>query len=458
MGLGLACWTGSAAAQAPRNVVLVIADDFGMDLDCYGNTVIRTPNLDGLAKKGVVFTRAYATVSSCSPSRASIFTGLYSHQNGTYGLQHAVHNQQAYPWVQSLPNLLRRAGFWTGLIGKFHVGPATVFNFHSVAAQGTKGNRDPAGMAKLAREFIVQSEKRPFFLVCAFSDPHRAAKGFANAQFAGDPGEIRYDPKNVIVPYYLPDTPEVRQDLAEYYQSSSRMDRGVGRLLEVLRELGHLEDTLIIFISDNGIPFPGAKCTLYDPGIHLPLLMVGPGLPRGKANNTLVSFIDLAPTILDWAKAKGPSYKLPGKSLLPIVDQQEPKGWDAVFASHQFHEITMYYPMRAMRTSKFKYILNLAPEQEFLLASDLWDSPSWQGIRKRGDKMMGQRSVAAFLHRPKEELYDLTTDPQELHNLANIPAQAAVLAELRQRVRQWQRATNDPWLILNREEVPVNNK
>ena len=327
--------------KPPRNVVLIIADDLGLDLGCYGNKAIRTPNLDGLAKKGMVFTRAYATVASCSPSRASILTGMFTHQNGQYGLQHQPHSQQTYPWVQSLANLLRTGGYWTGLIGKFHVGPDSVYNFHRVIAKGTGGNRDVAAMARLAREFIGQSEKRPFFLVHAFSDPHRAAKGFANEKFAKDKDEQPYNPKDVIVPYHLPDTPEVRKELAEYYQAATRMDRGVGLLLEVLRELGHLDNTLIIFVSDNGIPFPGAKTTLYAAGIHLPLIISCPGQPQGRTSDVLASFVDIAPTILDWTKVNGPTYKLPGQSLLPVLAGGNLKDRNAVFASHQFHEITI---------------------------------------------------------------------------------------------------------------------
>jgi N-sulfoglucosamine sulfohydrolase len=444
-----------APAQAPRrNVVLIIADDLGRDLGCYGNTSIRTPHLDGLAKKGVLFSRAYATVSSCSPSRATILTGLYTHQNGQYGLQHPPHSQQAHPWVQGLPALLRAAGYWTGLIGKYHVGPDSCYNFHVLH---TKVNRDVSGMARLAREFIGQSEQRPFFLYYAFHDPHRAGKGFANEKATG-PGEIRYDPQKVLVPNHLPDTAEVRQDLAEYCQAVSRMDRGVGLLLDVLRETGHLDDTLIIFISDNGIPFPGAKTNLYNAGIHLPLLVAAPGGPRGHTNNTLVSYIDLTPTILDYAQAKGPAYKLTGRSLLPILGEDKARGWDAVYGSHQMHEITMMYPMRTIVTDRYKLLVNLIPEQPFPLPSDLWGSPSWQGIRSRGDKMMGRRSVAAFLHRPKEELYDLAKDPDEVNNLAAEPAQAATLAELRQRLRAWQDETADPWRILYREEKASYNR
>ncbi len=445
-----------AAAQGPRNVVLIVADDLGRDLGCYGNTAIQTPNLDALAKKGTRFSRAYATVASCSPSRASIYTGLFTHQNGQYGLQHGPHHQEAYAWVQGLPALLRAAGYFTGIIGKVHVGPASVYQFDRELTK-TKG-RNVATFAQLAREFLGQRGQKPFFLIVGYQDPHRAGKGFGNEPFAQDPKETRYDPAKVLVPYHLPDQPEVRQELAEYYQSASRMDRGVGLILDVLREAGVLDDTLVIFISDNGIPFPGAKTTLYAAGVHLPLLVTGPGLPKGHVNRGLVSYVDLTPTILDWAKAAGPKYKLPGRSFLPAIAQENPQGWDTVFGSHQFHEITMMYPMRSIVTPKYKLIVNLIPQPNYPLSSDLWGSASWQGILKRGDKMLGQRSVAAFLQRPREELYDLDSDPHELKNLAADPACAAVLADLRQRLRAWQKETNDPWQILYRNEKAEFNR
>lgn len=237
------------AQTRPKNVVLIIADDLGMQLGCYGDTVCKTPNIDALAKRGVRFSRAYATVSSCSPSRASIFTGLYTHQNGQYGLQHATHKQECYPWVQGLPNLLRGAGYWTGLIGKFHTGPDSVFQWHRLMTK-TKG-RDPQSFAQHARDFIKDSDKKPFFLVVGYQDPHRAGKGFGNEAFAGDPKEVKYDPKKINLPYYLPDADDTRGDWGDYLQSISRMDRGVGLIIDVLRETGQLDDTLIIFISDN---------------------------------------------------------------------------------------------------------------------------------------------------------------------------------------------------------------
>jgi N-sulfoglucosamine sulfohydrolase len=451
--------TVAQAQTKAKNVILIVADDLGMQVGSYGDPVCKTPNLDALAKRGVRFTRAYATVSSCSPSRASIYTGLFSHQNGQYGLQHAVHKQECFAWVLSLPNLLRSAGRWTGLIGKFHVGPDAVFPWDRLITQGK--SRDPEWFAKKVREFIKEADKKPFFLVVAFDDPHRAAKGFGNEPFAKDPKEVKYDPKKVKLPYYLPDCDDARQDWAEYLQSISRLDRGVGVIMEILQEAGLLEDTIIIFISDNGPPFAGSKTTLYEPGIHLPLIMAGPGIPAGKTSDALVSYIDLTPTILDIAGAKMPAYKqtkIIGKSLMPIARGDDTKGHEAVFASHQFHEITNYYPMRSIVTDKFKLIVNLEPELTYPFASDLWGSPSWQYVRTHKLKMMGERSVESYLHRPREELYDLTSDPRELKNLAADPDHAKTLSNLRERLRAWQVETTDPWTILYREEKASFNK
>src|SRR5205823_5996784 len=168
--------------------------------------------------------------------------------------------------------------------------------------------------------------------------------------------ETRYDPKDVVVPYHLPDQPEVREDLADYYQSCSRLDLGVGLVLDALKATKNADNTLVLFLSDNGIPFPGAKTTLYDAGVHLPLVVRRPGQKAGVVCSAMASWTDVAPTVLDWAGVKKPD-ELPGRSLLPALEQEKPAGWDAVYGSHQFHEVTMYYPMRMVRTLTHKYIL-----------------------------------------------------------------------------------------------------
>ena len=443
--------TAATADLARRNVVLMIADDLGLDLGCYGNTKVHTPNLDTLARNGVRFSNGFSTVSSCSPSRAVILTGLFSHSNGQYGLAHEPTNQHSFFSIKSLPRRLRAAGYRTGLVGKLHVEPKDRYPFDTVH-KGEGGNRDVTEMAEKAKQFFSESNNKPFFLLVGFGDPHRTSSGFGSEKNAPATSDSKYDPSNIGLPYFLPDQPEVRKELSEYYQAVGRMDRGVGLILEALRQTKNTDSTLVIFVSDNGVAFPGAKTNLYDSGIHLPLILSAPiQKKRGITNEALVSWIDIAPTVIDWTEGSVPAGMF-GRSLLPILDQERPTGWDTVYGSHQFHEITMYYPMRMIRTRQFKYILNLAHSLEYPTAGDLYDSLTWKGILRRGDTNLGQRSMQAYLHRAREELYDLEQDPNELKNVAGVAKYADVLAELRTRLREWQKKTADPWTVKYQHE------
>jgi N-sulfoglucosamine sulfohydrolase len=368
---------------------------------------------------------------------------------GQYGLAHADHNAATFRKVKGLPALLAPAGYRSGVIAKLHVQPKEVYPFDE---EINVNGRNVALVAEKTKTFITGCGDKPFFLLVGFIDPHRAAKGFGNdAKYPAGTPSVRFDPKTLPVPYHLPDTPDVRADLADYYQSIARLDHGVGLVLKAIEELGKKDDTLIIFLSDNGMPFPGAKTTLYDAGVHLPLVIHKPGQKPGQTTAAMASWTDITPTILDWVGLKPPT-NLPGRSLLPVLESEQPAGWDVVYGSHQYHEVTMYYPNRMTRTRTHKYLLNLAHQLPFPHASDLWGSDSWQGILNRGDKMIGKRSVESYINRPREELYDLRTDPDELHNLASDPRHAAVLADLRKRCHDWQERTNDPWLIKDKHE------
>jgi N-sulfoglucosamine sulfohydrolase len=448
---GAASESATKKAQRQRNVLLLISDDQGLDeCGCYGNDKIQTPNIDRLAAEGVRFNNTFTTSASCSASRSVILTGLFNHTNGQYGLQHATHHFQMFDWVRPFPALLKANGYATGVIGKLHVGPQDAFGFDFVApGRDLWGNRNVSQMAKYAGEFFNRDRSKPFFLLVGYSDPHRAGKGFANDREYPGIKKITYSPEDVTVPYFLPDCSEVREELADQYESVSRMDQGVGLVLEELKKSGRYDDTLILYISDNGIPFPGAKTTLYDPGVHLPMIVKSPTLSKGgTTNNAMVSFVDIAPTILDWTQTPLPGYPLPGKSFFPVPGEENPGGWDRVFVSHTFHEVTMYYPTRGIRTWRFKYLNNLFPELEFPPASDLYASFSWQAILRRKDGMMGKRSVRQYLHRDREELYDLSKDPNELENVAGNPSYATALEEMRRELLDFRRKTNDPWLIL----------
>ncbi|MBI3864765.1 MAG: sulfatase [Planctomycetia bacterium] len=433
---------------APKNVVVIVADDLGRQLGCYGDTVARTPHIDALAADGTRFAWAFCTTASCSPSRSVILTGLHNHANGQYGLQHATHNFGSQPFVKPLPMLLKQAFYRTCSIGKVHVQPEEMYRFERYANDKIAGGRNTVRMAENAEQFIREDDPRPFFLYFCPTDPHRAQTGFANeAEYPGVK-PVKFDPGKVAVPHYLPDQPEVRRELAEYYESIARVDQGVGRLVAALKAAGHFDDTLIVFLSDNGPPFPGAKTNLYDAGTHLPLIIRAPDQKsRGVVSQALVNWTDLVPTILEFSGAKPPAYALQGRSLLPILETAEPREWDEIYQSHSFHEVTMYYPMRSIRTRKFHYILNIAHELPYPFASDLFDSPTWQGVVARKDTQYGSRTVEAYVHRPRHELYDLQADPQETVNLADRPDYAKILSELQQKVRAWQKATGDPWLI-----------
>jgi N-sulfoglucosamine sulfohydrolase len=436
---------GQMPAPRQRNVLLLISDDQGLDLSCYG-VAVRTPRIDRLARGGTLFRHGYAAVSSCSPSRAVINTGLYTHQNGMYGLNHDVHHQALLPGIETLPALLRRAGYATALVGKKHVGPDSAFPYEAELVPERSGIRDVRELAVAAASFIRSTDDRPFFVTVAYSDPHRASVDYGNNRPWPGVKPQSYDPRRVQIPAHLPDLPEVRQDLAEYYESLSRLDVGVGMILDDLATTGRAEDTLVLFLSDNGRPFPGAKTNFYDAGIHLPLIVHAPG-SAPAVNEAMVSWTDVAPTVLDWTGVPPPAaYKLSGSSLLPILGKADDPARDAIFASHDFHEINQYYPMRAIRTRTHNYILNLAHPLPYPIAGDVAGSPSWKAISADPAIPLGRRSQAAYLQRPAEELYDLTRDPEELTNVAADPAYAGIKAGLAERLHAMRAATKDPWL------------
>jgi N-sulfoglucosamine sulfohydrolase len=442
--------TFAAPGGKKRNVLLIVSDDHGYDMSGTGGTV-RTPTLDALARDGVLFTDAYASVSSCSSSRATLYTGLYSHTNGMYGLSHDVHNFSLLDDVKTLPWMLKQSGYATAIVGKLHVKPEALLAYDAWLLPEKPLVRDVAAMGHAAGQWIRDQGDKPFFLTMGYSDPHRAGdpSAFGNIRDWPEVKRERYQPSEVVIPSHLPDLPGVRADLAEYYEAVSRMDTGVSILLRELEKSGHADDTLVIYLSDNGRPFPGAKDNLYYEGLRLPLIVRAPGGPRGLRNRAMVSWIDITPTILDWAGVAPPKdYRylpLPGRSILPILGETDPKGWDEVFATHSFHEIDQYYPMRSLRTRRYSYFLNLHPELEVPIASDVALSRSWKAITTTPGAKLGKRTLEAFHHRPAEELYDLSVDPDEVVNLAGNAKHADMLAEVRHQLDTWRTATRDPW-------------
>lgn len=432
----------------PRNILLLIADDLGRMTGCYGETAIETPHIDALAAEGTRFDMAFTSTASCSASRSVIYTGLHTHENGQYGLHHDNHHFMTFGHVETAPALLGGLGCLTGIIGKVHVGPPSVYPWDIRHESQT---RDIHRLAAEAASFldVAKSRQQPFFLTVGFIDPHRdkTRDGFGNLAFSEDPHERRFRDDEVRVPPFLTDLPEVRHELAHYYQSVHRLDRGVGLILQTLEQAGLADDTLVVFLSDNGAPFLNSKTTLYDAGVRLPLIMRAPGVASGIENPNLVSFTDILPTFLDWIGADPGKTARKGRSLLPIMEEEGLlDDWQIIFGSHTFHEITNYYPTRFLRTPRYKYHRNVAWQLDFPFSGDLYGSLSWEGMRNQHPAQIGQRSLKDYIRRRPEELFDLIEDPNEVRNLADDPTHRDTLVALREQMEEWQRQTNDPWL------------
>ncbi|WP_299556853.1 sulfatase [Seonamhaeicola sp.] len=438
------------------NVILFVADDHGTDaLGCYGNPIIKTPNLDKLASEGVLFNNAYCTSASCAASRSVILSGKFGHATGSYGHVHDYHHFSTFNNVKSLSNRLSEAGYLTARIGKYHVAPEQVYLFDEVL----KANpRNTVEMANTCVD-VINSEK-PFFLYFCTDDPHRghpfnpdpwdAPNTFGNKKegYAGVE-QIIYKPEEVLVPEFLPDTKQSREEIAQYYQSISRIDQGFGKLMSHLKDAGKLDNTIVIYISDNGMAFPGAKTTVYEPGIKLPCIIKDPTkTKKGVVNNARISWVDLTPTILDMAEVDYESNDFHGKSFKGIVDVENPEGWDQIYASHTFHEITMYYPMRVIIDGNYKLIWNIAYRLEYPFASDLWAASTWQSIYRNDEAYFGNKRVKDYMFRPEFELFDLSKDPDESNNLAENEDFKGVLELLKNKMKAFQLKTQDPWLIM----------
>ena len=480
---------------AERNVIFIITDDESPTLGCYGDPVAVTPAIDAVAADGLVFRNAFATTASCSASRSVVMSGLHNHRNGQFGHQHSYHKFASFHNVVSLsmPRVMARAGYRTGHIGKYHVAPETVYQYQTYL----QGNgRNAVEMAENSRAFITdKSDDRPFFLYFATSDPHRGGgidknsklefkpNLFGNKQNRGSfPGvdEVFYEPSKVPVPRFLPDTPETREELAQYYQSCSRVDRGVARLIQILKDADLYDKTMIVFTSDHGMAFAGGKTTVYEGGLRVPMVVRDPyQKKRGVQSNAMVSHIDITPTILDFAggldhkrnapkdiidadkfwKERGEALKenrggrkkfnrYHGKSWMHCLANPDEPHHETIFASHTFHEIQMYYPMRVVRDSKYKLIWNIAHPLPYPFASDLWAASSWQAQWKKGmDAPYGEMVVSRYVQRPKFELFDIENDPHESTNLAESDGHQDILENYKKKLKQMQKSLDDPWIM-----------
>jgi N-sulfoglucosamine sulfohydrolase len=404
--------------QLKPNILLLISDDHSADdLGIVGKGRPHTPALDALAASGVRFVNAYASSPQCSPSRAALITGRSSHATGTSRLHSALTSE-----YETILESLKKSGYYVGAYRKVHLG-------ESFQSRWNFFGDDNVPFDKFFRE---RPHDKPFFLWIGFHDPHRPYKQGAFSPL--------HNPADVTVPGFLPDNDAVRKDLVNYYDAISRMDSDVGKILNLLDSEKLKENTLVIFCGDNGMPFPGAKGTLYDAGVRVPLIMRWPGkIQSGQVKRDVVSLVDIAPTILNAASSSALP-KLEGQNLFTQKDRP-------AFFERNWHDNLDF--IRGVRSGNYLLIQNYRTELPYVPTLDLAESPTWLSIQDLHVKRMLQPELEQryfAVPRPEVELYDLNSDPNQFHNLSQTGGRGdlpADLQSLQKLLSDWMISTND---------------
>ncbi len=432
----VASFTRAGAAE-PTNMILFIADDVSWnDYGCYGNKFARTPNIDQLADNGVRFDNAFLTASSCSPSRASIVTGRYPHNNGKAAELHlpiAGH-------LDWFPELMRKSGYHTVLSGKNHMSSTSgrVKAFDAVDGGRIKGNSGGhANWSKFVRE---RPRSKPFFFWFAAYDAHRGWD--ADKQWNEKEYGPAHTPENVFVPPFLVDNKSTRQDLASYYNEVTRFDHHIGLVVNELKKQNAFDDTLILVMADNGRPFPRAKTRLHDSGMKTALVAHWPaGIKNNGPSSSLVSVIDIAPTAMQIAGLE-PAPTMQGVSLLPLLSGDAKSVRRYAFSEHNWHDYEAHG--RSVRDGKFLYIKNNRPNQSWQGPADSVRSPSHKDLlnSKSKDTLTAAQTDVFLNPRPAEEFY-AWDDSNQMKNLIGDPKYAAEANRLRDLLKQWTVDTGD---------------
>ena len=446
--------TSTALAAERTNVLLFTADDLHAEsLGVYGGQPGVTPNLDKFAAESLLFNRAHVNVAICAPCRAVIATGRYSHRSGAMGFMPARED------VPDIVTTLKAAGYHTGILGKFgHSTPkkSMVWDYHF--DQKDLGNgRNPGIYYERSRVFLEQASKadKPFYFMVNSHDPHRP---YCNPEKltkgAAMPSRI-FKPEEVVVPGFLPDLPGVRAELATYLNSTRRLDDTFGKVMQALEESGRADNTLVLFITDNGIAVPFAKCNAWFHSTRSPLLVRWPGVvkPGTRDDTNFVSVVDFFPTFLDVTGADGPD-GLDGHSFLPLLKGEKQKGRDYVFTQIDSKAGGASVPMRCVQNAEFGYIYNPFSDGKY------WYRNNNEGLTMAAMNRAAESDPAIkarvdlFRYRVPEELYDLKNDPDCLNNLIDDPSHAGTLDNLQKRLVAQMRKTEDPMLqaFLNRTD------
>jgi len=442
-----------SAKKGKLNILLITADDLNCDsVGVYGcKTPEITPNIDRLASQGVRFEYAHVTIAVCQPCRGVIATGRYPHRSGIEGFQRLPKDKQDVPL---LTESLQAGGYLNGILGKVgHCSPKAAFKWDMSYDMPQLGmGRDPKLYYNYAREFFVRAkhEGKPFYLMANSHDPHRPFSGSdQEKRWKGKkitPPSRTYKPGEIEVPGFLPDIPQVRREIAEYYSSVKRCDDTVGAILKALDESGLAASTLVMFLSDHGMALPFAKTNCYLHSTRTPWIVRWPGVvkPNTADKSHFISTIDFMPTALDAAGLEAVD-GMDGGSIIALLKGGKQPGRDRVFT--QFHQTAgrKRYPMRCIQNKRFGYIFNAWSDGKTIFRNESQSGRSFKAMRSAAasDPKIAAR-VKLFQHRVIEEFYDFEKDPDALNNLIDNPEYKPHLDKIRKELLEWMAKTGDP--------------
>jgi N-sulfoglucosamine sulfohydrolase len=452
LGLAPNVWAEAPVQEVEKpNLLLIIADDLGRQLNSYGDETVPTPNFDRLAREGVQFNRGYVTAASCSPSRGSIMTGLYPHQHGMIGLSHqdwsTRFGHRIHDGTPLLPNVLKDMGYRTASFGKTHFEPKAAFAWDKLVENHDHlVERDVVLMAEEAGNFARESGDQPFFIVASYVDPHRYGDVFTPFQRKGLPENPIAAGELAPFPYLGLDSRGMREDVAGYYNMVKRLDYGLGLLLDRLDSEGVLDNTLVLFVSDNGPDFIRMKKSVYEEGVRVPFFVRWPGKAEaGLVREDLVSTIDIFPTFVSAARGTLEAHGA-GHPLQPLLQSGDVPWRDSIMTEFIVHAPSQYFPSYALSTERYQLIHNLDSGRRNPITIET-RFPEWRAALSSAN---ADHPFTAAYRRydapPEFELYDLEKDPFFLHNLAGDAAMAEVLEDLKKRLHQWRVETEDPLL------------